>query len=226
MKILLVEDEAFLREGLEDLLRGAGHEVVSVGDGHAAIRWGLAEAFDLVLLDLMLPGRDGLEVCDRLRTARPGLPVIMLTARGSEDDKVEGLRRGADDYVTKPFSPRELLARVDALGRRTQGAPAGAERLVADGCELDLGRCEARRGDAVQPLTAREAGILRWLHRHGDRAVSRAELLRNVWGLPGTLETRTVDMAIANLRRKIERDPSRPRIVVSVKGVGYAWGRS
>ena len=224
MRILVIEDEPVLRDGLADLLKGAGHLVEAVGDGASGAARGTAEAFDLVLLDLMLPKLDGIEVCRRLRQARPGLPVLMLTARGAEEDKVKGLRSGADDYVTKPFGARELLARVEALGRRAQAAPAEPEHLEADGCRFDLGRCEARRGKKPIPLTPREAGILRWLHRHRARAVSRAELLEQVWGAPGDLETRTVDMAVANLRQKIERDPGNPRILLSVKGVGYAWG--
>ena len=219
-----MEDEPLLRSGLEDLLKGAGHEVEAVGDGTSAARRGAAEPFDLVVLDRMLPGLDGLEVCRRLRLARPGLPILMLTARGAEDDKVRGLKAGADDYVAKPFGVRELLARVEALGRRAGASPAGAEVLEADGCRMDLGRCEAVRGRKAVALTPREAGILRWLHRHRAGAVSRADLLRQVWGAPGDLETRTVDMAVANLRRKIERDAASPRIVLSVTGVGYAWG--
>ena len=224
MKILIVEDEAVLREGLVDLMQGAGHEVVAVGDGALAVVRGTAEAFDLVLLDLMLPKLDGIEVCQRLRTARPALPILMLTARGGEEDKVKGLRLGADDYVTKPFGAKELLARVLALGRRAKAAPVEPEMLEADGCHLDLGRCVARREGREISLTARESGLLRWLHRHKSRAVERKELLEQVWGVPGHLETRTVDMTIANLRQKIERDPAAPQIVISVKGVGYAWG--
>ena len=219
-----MEDEPLLRSGLEDLLKGAGHEVEAVADGTSAARRGAVEPFDLVVLDRMLPGLDGLEVCRRLRLARPGLPVLMLTARGAEDDKVRGLKAGADDYVTKPFGVRELLARVEALGRRAGASPAEAEVLQADGCRMDLGRCEAVRGRKAVALTPRETGILRWLHRHRTRAVTRAELLEQVWRAPGDLETRTVDMAVANLRRKIERDPAVPRIVLSVKGAGYAWG--
>lgn len=225
MRILVVEDEAVLRDGLKDLLTGAGHAVETAADGAAGAERGVAEPFDLVVLDLMLPKLDGIEVCRRLRKARPALPVLMLTARGSEEDKVKGLKTGADDYVTKPFGVRELLARVEALGRRASAAPSGPEVVEADGCRMDLGRCEARRGkSAPVPLTPREAGILRWLHRHRDRAVGRPELLERVWAMPGDIETRTVDMAVANLRQKIERDPADPRIVVSVKGVGYAWG--
>jgi DNA-binding response OmpR family regulator len=224
MKILVVEDEPVLRDGLTDLLKGAGHAVTPVGDGAEAVARGTGEGFDLVLLDLMLPKLDGIEVCRRLRKARPEMPVLMLTARGAEEDKVRGLKVGADDYVTKPFGARELLARVEALGRRAGRVPAEPERMASDGCQFDLGRCEAQRGKKPFPLTPREAGILRWLHRHRTRAVTRAELLEQVWGAPGDLETRTVDMAIANLRQKIERDPAAPRIIVSVKGLGYAWG--
>lgn len=224
MRILVVEDESVLREGLVDLLTGAGHDVVPAADGQEAVDKGTADSFDMVLLDLMLPRLDGIEVCRRLRTARPGLPILMLTAKGSEEDKVLGLKVGADDYVTKPFGVKELLARVEAFGRRVQVAPAEPEHMEADGCVMDLGRCQAQREGPAVTLTAREAGIVRWLHKHRARAVSRAELLEQVWGVPGTLETRTVDMAIANLRQKIERDPARPKIIVSVKGVGYAWG--
>jgi DNA-binding response OmpR family regulator len=139
---------------------------------------------------------------------------------------VRGFEAGADDYVTKPFGARELLARVDALGRRAAALPAEAEVVEADGCTLDLGRAEGRRAERAFTLTAREVAILRWLHRHRARAVSRAELLEHVWGVRPDLETRTVDVTLANLRQKIERDPARPVILVAVKGVGYAWGAS
>jgi two-component system response regulator RegX3 len=172
----------------------------------------------------MLPRLDGIEVCRRLRAAHPGLPILMLTARGSEDDKVRGLGEGADDYVTKPFGARELLARVRALGRRAQPGAAELTRFVADGCAMDLARLTAARDGTPVALTPREVGIVRWLHRHRERVVSRAELLERVWGARGDLQTRAVDMAIAVLRKKIERDPAEPRIIVSVKGAGYAWG--
>jgi DNA-binding response OmpR family regulator len=148
----------------------------------------------------------------------------VLTARGSEEEKVRGLGAGADDYVTKPFGARELLARVDALGRRSAAIPREPEVLDVDGCRIDLGRLQAARADAVVTLTPREAGILRWLYRHRTRAVLRNELLTQVWGASDELETRTVDMTIANLRQKIEVDPATPRIIVTVKGAGYAWG--
>ena len=224
MNILIVEDELVLRDGLVDLLQGAGHTVDAVGDGMTATQRGLDPELDLILLDLMLPKLDGIEVCRRLRKARPGLPILMLTARGSEEDKVHGLNVGADDYVTKPFGARELLARVDAMARRAKAAPADPEIIEADGCRLDLGRCEAQRGKSTIPLTPREVGILRWLHRHRARVVSRAELLEQVWGLRSDTETRTVDVTIGNLRHKVERDPADPRIIGCVKGSGYTWG--
>jgi len=227
VKILVVEDEPALREGLVDLLAGAGHSVESVADGEAALARGADPSIELMVLDLMLPKMNGVEVCRRLRELRPSLPILMLTARGSEDDKVEGLRAGADDYVTKPFGTRELMARVEALGRRVRNGAELPQKIECDDCEVDLGRLVAcRPGCERITLTAREAGILRWLYQHRSRAVSRAELLETVWEARGDLQTRTVDMTIANLRQKIERDPSQPRIVVTVKGVGYAWGSS
>ncbi len=224
MKILVVEDDPMLRDGLVDLLSGAGHQVDAVADGADGALQGREQSYDLVVLDLMLPRLDGIEVCRRLRTVRPLLPILMLTARGAEEDKVKGLRAGADDYVTKPFGAKELLARVEALERRARAAPSEPEVIEEDGCEFDLGRCVARRAGREIALTAREVGILRWLHRHRNRTVSRAELLEQVWGTVGTLQTRTVDMTIAKLRQKIERDPRAPSIIVTVTGVGYAWG--
>jgi DNA-binding response OmpR family regulator len=222
MRILLVEDEPGLRDGLTDLLGGDGHDVEAVADGATAAARGIAESFDLLVLDLMLPRMDGMEVCRRVRAARPGTPILMLTARGAEDDKVRGLTEGADDYVTKPFSARELLARVRALGRR--GTADVVETIDVDGACLDLARLVAIRAEERTALTPREVGIVRLLHRQRGKVVSRAELLENVFGQRGDLHTRAVDMAIAVLRKKIERDPGRPRIIVSVKGAGYAWG--
>lgn len=225
MHILVVEDEPSLREGLIDLLEGEGHTIEAVGDGESAVRRGLDGDFDLVLLDLMLPRLDGLEVCRRLRDVKPNLGILMLTARGDEADKVVGLKRGADDYVTKPFGTQELLARIDSLGRRL-AVEAAPETVSIDGAVFDLGRCVVERDGRSETLTAREANVLRLLHRHRRRAVTRAELLEHVWQAPGDLQTRTVDMCVANLRQKIERDPREPTIVVTVKGVGYAWGDS
>jgi DNA-binding response OmpR family regulator len=222
VRILVVEDEASLRDGIVDLLEGDGHVVTAVGDGAAGIESGLREVFDLVVLDLMLPRLDGMAVCRQLRAARPGMPILILTARGSEDDKVRGLVEGADDYVTKPFSARELLARVRVLGRR---APAGEslDAVQVDGAVIDLVRMAVVRDGQCIRLTPREVGIVRWLYRHQDRVVSRAELLEHVFGQRRDLQTRAVDMAIAVLRKKLETDPAAPTLIVSVKGAGYAW---
>lgn len=224
MRVLLVEDEAMLREGLTDLLEGAGHEVVAVGDGERAVEVGYGEAFDMVVLDLMLPRLDGVEVCRRLRLARPALPVLMLTARGGEADKVDGLRAGADDYMTKPFSARELLARVEVFERRLKASPQAPEVIEAGEVVLDLSRGVVVRGGQEEVLTAREIGILRWLYRHRGRAVTRGELLEHVWGVSPNLETRTVDVTIGNLRKKVEDDLKQPVVIVSVKGIGYSFG--
>jgi DNA-binding response OmpR family regulator len=222
VRILVVEDEASLREGIVDLLRGDGHAVTAVADGAAGVEVGLRDPFELVVLDLMLPRLDGIEVCRRLRAARPGMPILMLTARGSEDDKVRGLVEGADDYVTKPFSARELLARVRAVGRR---APVGEslDEVRVDDAVIDLARMLVVRGPKSIALTPREVGIVRWLYQHRDRVVTRAELLEQVFGQRGDLQTRAVDMAIAVLRKKLESDPGKPTLIVSVKGAGYAW---
>lgn len=222
MRILIVEDEAALRAGLHDLMAGDGHEVQSVADGMAAVELGIQEPFDLVLLDLMLPKLDGIEVCRRLRAARPGMSILMLTARGSEDDKVAGLGEGADDYVTKPFAARELLARVRALGRRHLGKTE-TETLQAGALTLDLGQLTGEREGQSFKLSLREVGIIRLLHRKRPNPVSRSELLEAVWGSRGDLETRAVDMAVATLRKKVEEQPSKPRLLMTVKGVGYRW---
>jgi two-component system response regulator RegX3 len=222
VRILVVEDEASLRDGIVDLLAGDGHQLVAVGDGVAGVEAGLRDAFDLVVLDLMLPRLDGMEVCRRLRAARPGTPILMLTARGSEDDKVRGLMEGADDYVTKPFSARELLARVRAVGRRAP-PQVSLDEVQVEGAVIDLARMIVVRGDERIALTPREVGIVRWLYRHRERVVSRAELLEQVFGQRGDLQTRAVDMAIAVLRKKLEVDPARPTVIVSIKGAGYAW---
>jgi DNA-binding response OmpR family regulator len=211
---------------LADLLEGSGHEVDPVEDGLTAVERGVSREVDLVVLDLALPGLDGMEVCRRLRAARPEVMILMLTARVREDDKVAGLGVGADDYVTKPFGARELLARVEALSRRVRRdpTPPAAEQVELDGCVIDLGRCTASRDGKAISLTAREVRILRLLYQNRVRAMTRGELLEKAWGASSHLQTRTVDMTIANLRQKIERDAGAPRIVTTVKGVGYAWG--
>jgi len=224
VKVLVVEDNAALREGLVDLLEGAGHTVEAVADGAAGAKRGVDASIDLVVLDLMLPKRDGFDVCRQLRELRPDVLILILTARGSENDKVKGLQVGADDYLTKPFGARELLARIEALARRARAATTPSEPVEADGCRIDLEQHIAIRGEQRVELSPRETAILRLLHHQRHRVVRRAELLESVWESRGDLDTRTVDMAMANLRRKIERDPAEPKIIRTVRGVGYAWG--
>jgi two-component system OmpR family response regulator len=224
MRILLIEDD---RNTAEYIVRGMseqGHVCDRLDNGPDGLSQATREAYDVIVVDRMLPGLDGLSLVKALRATGSKVPVLFLTAVGGVDDRVEGLEAGADDYLTKPFAVRELLARINALGRRAAALPSEPEVLEIDGCTLDLGRLEAVRGEATFKITPREAGILRWLHRHRARAVSRGELLERIWGSSGDLQTRTVDMTIANLRQKIERDPSEPRILLTVTGAGYAWG--
>jgi len=222
VRILLVEDEPTLRLGLVDLLSGDGHHVESAAEGTRGLALALSESFDLIVLDWMLPGLPGIEICRRVRAARPGVPIMMLTARGDEADKVRGLTDGADDYVTKPFSAKELLARVRVMGRRAPQAQL--EQLSVDGAVFDFARLTVTRNGHVQELAPREVGMLRLLHERAGGVVSRAEILEKVFGQRGDLQTRAVDMAIAVLRKKIERDAGLPAIIVSIKGAGYAWG--
>ncbi len=235
-RVLLVEDEPAIRLAVRDALAFAGHAVDCVEDGEAALARGLDRAHDLIVLDLRLPRLDGLEVCRRLRAAAVRTPLLMLTARAAEADKLEGLGAGADDYVAKPFSVKELLARVAALLRRAEwdrGAPP-RRRLRAAGVEVDLDRLEARRAEAGAPagaaaepvaLTPREGAILRYLAARRDRVVSKREFLTEVWGYPDVpIETRTVENTIGVLRRKIEPDPAAPRIVITVRGDGFKLG--
>jgi two-component system response regulator RegX3 len=219
--VLVVEDEDSFSDAISYLLRKEGFEVAVCATGPDALETFDRTGADLVLLDLMLPGLPGSEVCRSLRE-KSNVPVIMLTAKDSEIDKVVGLELGADDYVTKPFSARELLARVRALGRRAPPSES-LDEVQLDGAVIDLARMIVVRGDDRVALTPREVGIVRWLYRHRDRVVSRAELLEQVFGQRGDLQTRAVDMAIAVLRKKLEADPAKPTVIVSVKGAGYAW---
>ena len=223
-KVLVVEDDAAIRRGLVDALEFTGFSVIQAADGDAGLKSAMNCDYDLLLLDLVLPKRDGLEILRELRTARPTLPVIILTARGREDDRVEGLRLGADDYVVKPFSVKELLARVDAVLRRSPERPSDVRKLKIPGGVCDLARREVRFDDgAREELTEREIELLRYLASNSSRAVSRDEILARVWRLdPRGLDTRTVDMHIARLREKLHDDPQDPRVILTVRGKGYA----
>jgi DNA-binding response OmpR family regulator len=223
-RIVVVEDEAAIRRGVVDVLRASGYEVVEAADGargqEEAVRLGVS----LVLLDLMLPRKDGLEVLAEVRKVRPTLPVIVLTARGGEDDRVRGLKMGADDYVVKPFSARELLARVEAVLRRALGRPPDVFGARLGHAVIDFGRREIRWGEERSDLSETEAALLSFLVANQQRAVSRDELLTRLWGIgPQRVETRTIDMHIARLRTKL-RDPAgkpTPEAILTVRAQGY-----
>jgi two-component system alkaline phosphatase synthesis response regulator PhoP len=222
-RILVVEDDAAIRTGVRDSLRFAGYEVDEAGDGDAGMNLALSVDCDLVLLDLVLPGPDGLTILRRVRQLRPSLPIIMLTARGEEQDRVAGLKSGADDYVVKPFGVSELLARVEAVLRRTPTRPAEATNIKLAGAEIDFSKGEVAFPDGARTtLSDKEGELLRYLVGSVGRAVSRDELLSRVWGLdPQGLATRTVDMHIARLREKLRDDPDAPKLVITVRGKGY-----
>lgn len=227
-KVFVVEDDPAIRRGLADSLRYAGYEVLECGDGSEARRVLASAELDLVLLDVVLPGASGFELLPEIRKNRPTLPVILVTARGAEEDRVRGLRIGADDYVVKPFSSSELLARVEAVLRRSAERPLDVAALAVDGCAVDFARREvALDGGARRQLSERELEILRYLAASPGRAVSREELLARVWGLdPRGLATRTVDMHVARLREKLGDSPESARIVVTVRSKGYMLGEA
>lgn len=224
--ICVVEDEDSIRRGVVDALKISGYEVVEAADGVSGLQAARQSGIDLVLLDLLMPKMDGLEVLAELRTTHPALPVIILTARGSEDDRVHGLRRGADDYVVKPFSARELLARVDAVLRRTPERPVPIIRLAAGDTSVDCARREVHGADGRRiALSDMEASILERLAAHAGRTVSREELLSCVWGIrDGNVETRAIDMHITRLRQKLQSATtaeSSIEWIVTVRGKGY-----
>jgi DNA-binding response OmpR family regulator len=222
-RILVVEDDAAIRTGVRDSLKFAGFDVDEAADGDAGMNLALSVDCDLVLLDLVLPGPDGLQILRRVRQLMPSLPIIMLTARGEEQDRVAGLKSGADDYVVKPFGVSELLARVEAVLRRTPTRPAEATNIKLAGAEIDFSKGEVAFADGAKTtLSDKEGELLRYLVGSVGRAVSRDELLSRVWGLdPQGLATRTVDMHIARLREKLRDDPTAPKLVVTVRGKGY-----
>lgn len=223
-RLLIVEDESAIREGLVDVFLYHGFEVSTALDGPSGLQSARTGKPDLVLLDLMLPGLSGFEVCERLRVQDPGLPIIMLTARGTDEDIIQGLRLGADDYVTKPFSVTELVLRVQAVLRRSQPPGNEAQKLsIGTDIRVNAGTLTAEVNTKPVALTRRELDTLLYLAAHSNRAVARDELLQNVWGYANTdgLETRTVDIHVAKLRRKLEADPKQPRYLVTVRGGGY-----
>jgi len=222
-KILIVEDEAALATTLKDRLRKEGYRVQVAKDGTSGFRLAAEEPFDLILLDWMLPGQSGLEVCEKLRTLGFSAPILMLTAKRQLTDKVSGLRTGADDYLTKPFKMPELLARVEALIRRGGQPAAKAARHQFGSLCVDFGRTEVLRDGRIVPISAKEFQLLRYFVEHRGTTLSREELLREVWGYDVTPSTRTVDVHVAWLRQKLEKDPRNPQFILTVVGLGYKF---
>jgi two-component system alkaline phosphatase synthesis response regulator PhoP len=224
-RILIVEDERQLALVLEDDLKIEGYDVEVQGDGESATRRAREQRFDLIILDIMLPRKDGFEVCRELRRAGLQTPVILLTARTQESDKMMGLEIGADDYVTKPFSPRELRARVKALLRRASTVEtAAALDIVRFGdTEVDFVRGEVRRAGRAVEMTPTEFKLLEAFIRNRGRVLTRERLLDEVWGTATFVTDRVIDTHVTNLRKKIEPEPSRPLFLVSVRGLGYRF---
>jgi len=220
-RVLLVEDEASLVLALTDRLEAEGYLVTAVGDGDIALATASSGAFDLVILDGMLPGRDGYDVCRTLRRRGVTTPILMLSARGQVVDRVVGLQLGADDYLTKPFDVSELLARMEALLRRA--APAGLHMYTFGDVTVNARAAEVTKGGTVVQLTAREFQLLTYLIDHRGATLSRDELLDAVWGYNSSVMTRTVDVHVGILRQKLEDHPRKPRYILTVHGLGYKF---
>lgn len=222
-KILVVEDEPNMVVGLRDNFEFEGYEVITARDGVEGLQLALEESPDLVVLDVMMPRMSGLEVCKQLRAKRASLPIIMLTARGQEVDKVVGLELGADDYVTKPFSIRELLARVKAVLRRTAVIPKDQEQHSFGDVEVDLRRCRVLKAGKALDVSSKEFELLKYFICHSGETLSRHRLLEDVWGYEHYPTTRTVDTHLVRLRQKLEPNPEEPQYFLTVHGTGYRF---
>lgn len=222
-RILIVEDEPAMVAGLRDNFEFEGYEVLTASDGVAGLERALKEVPDLVVLDVMMPRMSGLDVCKQLKAKRPSIPIIMLTARGQEVDKVVGLELGADDYVTKPFSIRELLARVKAVLRRAKSDPRDKERLSFGDVEVNLRSCQVSRSGRALEFSSKEFDLLKYFLAHPGETLSRDRLLEDVWGYDRFPTTRTVDAHIVRLRQKVEPKPEEPRYILTVHGTGYKF---
>jgi two-component system response regulator RegX3 len=223
-RLLIIEDEAAIRDGLIDVFVYHGFEVDSCGNGNAGLEKALTGVYDLVLLDIMLPGLNGFDVCDAIRARDRNQPIIMLTAKSSDEEIIQGLKLGADDYVAKPFSIQQLVLRVEAVLRRSEDGRLEADTItLMSGIVIDTHNLDGRDSGNVLTFTRREIDILRYLAAHSARAVPREELLNKVWGYARNLdiETRTVDIHIAKLRRKIEANPKEPGNLITIRGAGY-----
>jgi len=222
-KILIVEDEPSMVAGLRDNFEYEGYEVICACDGEEGLERALRDSPDLVVLDVMMPKMSGLDVCKQLKAKRPSLPIIMLTARGQEVDKVVGLELGADDYVTKPFSIRELLARVKAVLRRAQALPKEQDSYSFNDVEVNLRSYRVLRKGKIVAFSAKEFELLKYLLCHRGENLSRDRLLEDVWGYEHYPSTRTVDAHIVRLRQKLEPKPETPQYILTVHGVGYKF---
>jgi DNA-binding response OmpR family regulator len=227
-RILLIEDDAAIRQGVADALRFSGYHTLEAGNVPDGLEAARGAECDLILLDLVLPGapgKGGLDILREVRSVRPTLPVIVMTARGEESERVTGLRLGADDYVVKPFGIKELLARVEAVLRRSPQRPVDLASVRIPGGVADFSRCEVRFADGGRAeLSEKEMELLRYLATNPDRAIAREELLSSVWRIdPRGAETRTIDMHVARLREKLRDDPTHPKIILTVRGKGYSF---
>ena len=222
-KILIVEDEPGMVQGLRDNFEFEGYQVISAMDGVAGLERALADSPDLVILDVMMPRMSGLDVCKQLKAKRPGIPIIMLTARGQEVDKVVGLELGADDYVTKPFSIRELLARVKAVLRRAGSLPKDKDRYQFGDIEVNVRNCQVSRNGKSLDVSSKEFDLLKYFLSHPGEALTRDRLLEDVWGYDKFPTTRTVDAHIVRLRQKLEPKPDDPRFFLTIHGTGYKF---
>ncbi|MEJ2610873.1 MAG: response regulator transcription factor [Candidatus Thiodiazotropha sp.] len=223
-RILIIEDEVAIRVGLIDVFVYHGFEVDSAAEGPEGLEKSLTGTFDMILLDVMLPGMNGFEICNQIRERSKDQPIIMLTAKTSDEDIIHGLRLGADDYVAKPFSVAQLVLRVQAVLRRSKISEANQDTInLADRVEVNISNLSGKRDDELISFTRREMEILEYLYAHKERPVPRDELLNKVWGYAKNIdiETRTVDIHVAKLRRKIEPNSAEPRFLTTVRGAGY-----
>jgi len=226
-RILIAEDEEKIRQGLVDVFVYHGYEVKALENGSMVMKEALSGNYHLVILDVMLPGMNGFEVCNEIRKKDRSQPVIMLTAKGDEEDIIQGLKLGADDYVTKPFSVRELLARCESVLRRSSKLQVEKQKISWDVLVIDPMNLLIETPQGQMELTRREVDLLRYLIQHSNRPISRQELLKEVWGYQNPqMDTRTVDIHITKLRKKIEKDPDSPIFILTLRGEGYRIGSS
>lgn len=220
--ILVIEDEPEMQRGLRDNLEFEGYDVQIIGDGNKGLEAIQKKPYDLILLDVMLPGISGFDICRKVRTEGNKTPIIMLTAKGEEVDKVLGLEFGADDYITKPFSLRELLARVKAVLRRSPAEQHFSEPTITVGLlKADLDTYTATKKGKPVRMTSKDFEILRYLWKHQQQVISRDDLLKNVWGYDESISSRTVDNFIVKLRKNVEKDPANPKHIITIHGTGY-----